>query len=276
MNKSLQGDILEASAEKKRKEDWDKYTRGPDSMHIRAAQVWGPDGQATTNLNPYESRHSGKGDVFDPDYDRALLAKARREEKPLSVEQLSKEDKMTFFLLKWVFNSIKHDYGGEAIVEKRELVEQLQENPDIVVALGFESAKEVQLEVGRYSESQSLSWAQFLDFFFSRGGGKDEWWKRVDAGEGNSLTTKKKIESSGRASQTAVPANEKRFGSSKTYNPTSHSIGGGRSYGQEQNSRAGARNSSPPGYRRSILDEDGAVLLTEEADLEREEEKAVS
>ena len=88
MNKSLQGEILEASAEKKRKEDWDKYTRGPDSMHVRAAQVWGhsEDHEAHCEYNAYESRRSGKGDVFDPDYDRALLEKARREEKPLSVE----------------------------------------------------------------------------------------------------------------------------------------------------------------------------------------------
>ena len=133
----------------------------------------------------------------------------------------------------------------------------------------------MQLEVGRYSQGQSINWTQFLDFFFSRGGGADEWWKRVDAEGADSVAAKKKSDGSALSKQPAAASSERRFGSSKTYNPTSQAIGGGRSKGWEQSSRTDARGSSP-GRGRANDEEDGGVLLTEEADLEREDEGAAA
>ena len=54
-------------------------------------------------------------------------------------------DKMTFFLLKWVFNAIKRDsaeddpkFKGQAYVAKGDLVKQLAKNPELMRALGYE------------------------------------------------------------------------------------------------------------------------------------------
>lgn len=58
---------------------------------------------------------------------------------------VSNEDKMTFFLLKWIFNAIKKDsliedpkLKGKAYVSKTDLVKQLVKNDELMKALGYD------------------------------------------------------------------------------------------------------------------------------------------
>jgi hypothetical protein len=59
---------------------------------------------------------------------------------------VSNEDKMTFFLLKWIFNAIKRDsqiedpkLQGKPYVTKTDLVKQLGKNEELMRALGYKS-----------------------------------------------------------------------------------------------------------------------------------------
>ena len=55
---------------------------------------------------------------------------------------VSQHDKMTFFLLKWIFNAIKRiDKDGQAYVIEGDLVNQLKQNPELMNALGYETEK---------------------------------------------------------------------------------------------------------------------------------------
>ena len=69
---------------------------------------------------------------------------------PFKVLGVSQEDKMTFFLLKWVFDAIKQDsevgdekLAGKAYVTKRDLVSQLSKNPELTNALDIRSKREL-------------------------------------------------------------------------------------------------------------------------------------
>lgn len=57
---------------------------------------------------------------------------------------VSNEDKMTFFLLKWIFNAIKRDSSiedpklkGRSYVTKVDLTKQLGKNDELMKALGY-------------------------------------------------------------------------------------------------------------------------------------------
>jgi hypothetical protein len=59
---------------------------------------------------------------------------------------VSNEDKMTFFLLKWIFNAIKRDsqsedpkLQGKPYVTKSDLIKQLGKNDELLKALGYHS-----------------------------------------------------------------------------------------------------------------------------------------
>jgi hypothetical protein len=59
---------------------------------------------------------------------------------------VSQEEKMSFFLLKWVFNAIKRESDkedptlkGKPYVTKNELVKQLAKNQELMMALGYTS-----------------------------------------------------------------------------------------------------------------------------------------
>lgn len=59
---------------------------------------------------------------------------------------VSNEDKMTFFLLKWIFNAIKRESSlddakllGKPYITKGDLVKQLSKNDELMNALGYES-----------------------------------------------------------------------------------------------------------------------------------------
>ena len=142
----------EKKNEKYEKEDFDRYTKGPESPAKSASRF----------------NKSGKGPLFEPEslipknYDEKLLVKQRMEEerKQWSLEKskkdpfkklgVSNEDKMTFFLLKWIFNAIKRDSSqedpklkGKSYVTKSDLNKQLCKNDELMRALGYEDPEQI-------------------------------------------------------------------------------------------------------------------------------------
>jgi hypothetical protein len=90
---------------------------------------------------------------------------------------VSNEDKMTFFLLKWIFNAIKRESSiedtkllGKPYITKGDLVKQLSKNDELMNALGYDSPEEVASAVKKASSGKEgcLLWEEFLDFFFHR------------------------------------------------------------------------------------------------------------
>lgn len=90
---------------------------------------------------------------------------------------VSNEDKMTFFLLKWIFNAIKrdslpddHKLLGKPYITKIDLVKQLSKNDELMNALGYESPEQVSKGVKNTPTAKEgcLMWEEFLDFFFLR------------------------------------------------------------------------------------------------------------
>ncbi len=64
--------------------------------------------------------------------DTNQIKKQNGEREPFKFEGVSKEDKMTFFLLKWIFNAVKLESDkedkvlkGQPYVTKKELIAQL-------------------------------------------------------------------------------------------------------------------------------------------------------
>ena len=74
---------------------------------------------------------------------RVELLKNRKED-PFRLLGVTSEDKMSFFLLKWVFNAVKVDSNpddkllqGKPYVAKKDLCLQLKKNPELLNALNF-------------------------------------------------------------------------------------------------------------------------------------------
>ena len=114
---------------------------------------------------------------------------------PFKVLGVSQEDKMTFFLLKWVFDAIKQDaeasdeiLGGKAYVTKRDLVSQLSKNPELINALDIRSKRELndQVENAACVKEGCLTWEEFLNYFFLRNAtfedriDGNDWWTKLD------------------------------------------------------------------------------------------------
>ena len=73
---------------------------------------------------------------------------------PFKVLGVSPEDKMSFFLLKWVFDYIKQEsdvedeqLAGKSYVLKKDLVSQLSKNPELMNALEIKSKRELNDQV---------------------------------------------------------------------------------------------------------------------------------
>lgn len=114
---------------------------------------------------------------------------------PFKVLGVSPEDKMTFFLLKWVFDYIKQNSGvddeelkGAAYVAKKDLVSQLSKNPELMNALDIKSKRDLhdQVQMAACAKKGCLTWEEMLNYFFLRNAtmqdridGKD-WWSKLD------------------------------------------------------------------------------------------------
>ena len=114
---------------------------------------------------------------------------------PFRVLGVSQEDKMTFFLLKWVFDYIKQDsevedenLAGKAFVMKKDLVSQLSKNPELMNALDIRSKRELndQVENAACAKQGCLTWDEFLNYFFLRNATLEDridgndWWSKLD------------------------------------------------------------------------------------------------
>ena len=106
---------------------------------------------------------------------------------------------MTFFLLKWIFNSVKEEspsddpkLKGKPYVTKKSLVEQLKQNEEVMNALEYKDIKVLQheLKTAVCTKDGCLTWEDFLNFFFLKDqlgveraeyltSGKD-WWNSLD------------------------------------------------------------------------------------------------
>jgi len=107
---------------------------------------------------------------------------------------VSKGDKMSYQLLKWVFNSIHRPSEpddkkllGANYVLKRELAAKMQNNPQLLKALGYQSQIETAkaIEAATCRKEGCLTWEEFLQFFFFRqaelaGKPKTQWWLKLE------------------------------------------------------------------------------------------------
>ena len=108
---------------------------------------------------------------------------------------MSQQDKMTFFLLKWVFNAIKRDstpddtvFKGQSYISRSDLTKQLSQNPEVLMALGFNDQRQLadKIKVFKTQNDGYYTWIEFLEFFLckdSKGldrGDGSEWWYQVD------------------------------------------------------------------------------------------------
>ncbi len=84
---------------------------------------------------------------------------------------------MTFFLLKWIFNAIKRESSvedpklkGRSYVTKNDLIKQLQQNDELMSALGYRDGKDIAeaVKTTGCAKDGCLVWEEFLDFFFLR------------------------------------------------------------------------------------------------------------
>ena len=127
------------------KQDFDIYTKGPHSSSKFAKRCLGKG-------DPTIAALSGKyteDDLLDTNIDRLEEARLKKEQEarndPFGALGVGAADKMTFFLLKWVFNAIKHDsaeddpkFQGQSFVSKTDLVKQLGKNPELMRSLGYD------------------------------------------------------------------------------------------------------------------------------------------
>jgi hypothetical protein len=113
-NKTVKGEQDKKKAERK-PEDFDIYTKGTDSPSKMTKRF-------RTHGDPTEAKLSGKynnDDLVPYDQDQAIILKHELKKRrdtggdPFHNLGVSGTDKMTFFLLKWVFNAIKRDSADD-------------------------------------------------------------------------------------------------------------------------------------------------------------------
>ncbi len=143
---------------------------------------------------------SGKFDkeyLMPEGYEEALMREELMDTRkdPFKVLGVSPEDKMTFYLLKWVFDYIKQDsdhddeqLAGKAFVNKKDLVSQLSKNPELMHALEVRSKRELhdQVDQAACAKKNCLTWTEFLNIFFLKNAtfedriDGNDWWCKLD------------------------------------------------------------------------------------------------
>lgn len=132
------------------KEDFDLYTKGfgsPSKSSKRCKPRPDPTAPSLSGkYNPDELLASGTGRLSEAELLKAQQARA----DPFGALGVGSADKMTFFLLKWVFNAIKRDsadddphFKGESFISKSDLIKQLAKNPELLRALGYEDQRQL-------------------------------------------------------------------------------------------------------------------------------------
>jgi hypothetical protein len=155
--------------------------RGPESPSKKSKRF---SASKERNSNKYEPES-----LIPSDYDQQLIQKKQEEDRlrgshaysnakdPFRRLGVSNEDKMTFFLLKWIFNAVKRDSAledtklqGKPYITKVDLVKQLAKNDELMHALGYEGPEEITRGVKQMATAKDgcMLWEEFLDFFFLR------------------------------------------------------------------------------------------------------------
>lgn len=86
--------------------DFDKYTWGPDSYSIKAKFVkWDENDDENDKVAFKPKDINNSRDVYNPDYENTLMRESIKQHQD-KMASLSKKDKITFSILKWIFNAI--------------------------------------------------------------------------------------------------------------------------------------------------------------------------
>lgn len=86
--------------------DFDKYTWGPDSYSIKAKSVkWDENDDENDKVAFKPKDINNSRDVYNPDYENTLMRESIKQHQD-KMASLSKKDKITFSILKWIFNAI--------------------------------------------------------------------------------------------------------------------------------------------------------------------------
>lgn len=198
-NKS-QKELIGKRAAALKQPNFDITTKGTSSSSKKAKNYKGVVG-AEIKMHP-----SGKfetDDLMPADYEAHLIREELTKSKkidPFKLLGVSAEDKMTFFLLKWIFNAIKQTSDledpklkGKKYMKKTELVTQLSKNVELMEAFGIVSKKDLEAKVKAAPcvKVGCLTWEEFLGFFFIKDGSLQDyasgnWWNNLDE-DGNRL-----------------------------------------------------------------------------------------
>jgi len=120
----------EEKIKERKPQQFDIYTRGPNSPNKKNAKRCQakPDPTDPTKSGKYNAEDlvpAGQGVLSNIEIKREQQART----DPFGALGVGAADKMTFFLLKWVFNAIKHDsaeddpkFKGQSFVSKADLV----------------------------------------------------------------------------------------------------------------------------------------------------------
>ena len=190
-----QKDAIEKRVSAMKAHDFDITTRNQQSPSKRSGNFRGVVGA--------ELKHTTSGryeadELLPPGYEQHLLKEELlhgKKRDPFKVLGVSAEDKMTFFLLKWVFNAIKQTSDvddpklkGKKFMRKAELVQQLSKNVELMEALGIANTKQLNAKVkaANCCKDGCLTWEEFLGFFFMQDGSvadqadNTNWWNNID------------------------------------------------------------------------------------------------
>ena len=177
-NKKLKGE-QETRTTLGQQEQFDLYTKGRGSPSKNTRRF-------RAVIDPSAARYSGKFDAEDlvsPEHDAELLRQAELEQQqrhrgdPFTNLGVTGADKMTFFLLKWVFNAIKRDsadadpkFQGRPYISKSDLIKQLSKNPELMHALGYREARSLadDVKLSPTAKDGYQMWPELLAFVFLR------------------------------------------------------------------------------------------------------------
>mmetsp|Transcript_24251 Transcript_24251/g.23849 ORF Transcript_24251/g.23849 Transcript_24251/m.23849 type:complete len:171 (+) Transcript_24251:238-750(+) len=161
----------EKKLDQMKKEDFERYMQGTQSPSKQTKRYQGS--QKGSFIYEAETLIPKS---YEEDLVRNVDPKSIKNEGDQFKEMgVSGEDKMTYFLLKWVFNAIKREsavdeakLNGNAYVTKKDLVKQLSKNDELMKVLGFHTQKDISNNVKHVITAKEgcLMWDEFLDLFF--------------------------------------------------------------------------------------------------------------
>lgn len=183
-----------------KKEDFDRYTKGQDSPSKQTYRYSkGKPQPKKMDLEETDKLLRSPEQLEEERKQENLRRRQDRQTDQFQKLGVKGDDKMLYFLLKWIFNAIKIESDedderlkGLPYVRKVDLIKQLNKNKDLVDSLGFKNMKEVK-ELVKFApcrKENCFVWDEFCDFFFLKDKDQHErldtsahWWRNIDAPE---------------------------------------------------------------------------------------------